>query len=394
MSPTTKVWRTDANTSAAPTLLFIHGYLDSANVWNDLVEALGDSVNVVRYDLPGFGNRYMQRVDLHQITLPMLAAEATSILAGIRAPAYVVGHSLGTQVAQLVAAEHPELVAGLILLTPVPLEGTHLPEEAVAPFRELAAHYDAQRNARAQLSPALTDRQLDRLAHIGTLGQPSTGARYADVWNEGLQATPEDAYPGPVLIIGGGADGFVTKQVLDAVASRFTDPTVRTIVNGGHWLHVEHPDNVASLILDFLDDTAADEGSSAQRTDGSYGPFGDRFTDDVVLDGAVFAKPIVGKPQVQATLAAAGSIYESLQFTAEAHNATTAYLQWTAHCCGGTDVQGISVVRRNAAGAVNAIALHHHSLEAVLEFSAALRDRLANVIAAEHFLPEAIQGSR
>jgi len=181
MSPTTKVWRTDANTSAAPTLLFIHGYLDSANVWNDLVEALGDSVNVVRYDLPGFGNRYMQRVDLHQITLPMLAAEATSILAGIRAPAYVVGHSLGTQVAQLVAAEHPELVAGLILLTPVPLEGTHLPEEAVAPFRELAAHYDAQRNARAQLSPALTDRQLDRLAHIGTLGQPSTGARYADV---------------------------------------------------------------------------------------------------------------------------------------------------------------------------------------------------------------------
>jgi pimeloyl-ACP methyl ester carboxylesterase len=48
MSPTTKVWRTDANTSASPTLLFIHGYLDSANVWNDLVEALGDSVNVIR----------------------------------------------------------------------------------------------------------------------------------------------------------------------------------------------------------------------------------------------------------------------------------------------------------------------------------------------------------
>ncbi|MGB8407823.1 MAG: alpha/beta hydrolase [Mycobacterium sp.] len=257
MSSMPDVWRTDAGSGQAPTLLFIHGYLDSATVWNDLVEALGDCVNIVRYDLPGFGARHMQSADLHQISLSTLAAEAALILAGVGTPAYVVGHSLGTQVAQLVAAEHPELVAGLILLTPVPLQGTHLPEDSLTPFRELAADYGAQREARAQLSPALTDRQLDRLSHIGTLSQPSVGARYADIWNDGLP-WPAGVHPyrGPVLLIGGGIDSFVTTQVVDAVAAEYPDARVRTIANGGHWLHVEHPDSVAVLTLDFLDDTA------------------------------------------------------------------------------------------------------------------------------------------
>jgi pimeloyl-ACP methyl ester carboxylesterase len=383
MSSTPEVWQSDARADSAPTLLLIHGYLDSATVWNDLVDALGDCVNVVRYDLPGFGTRHIQPVDLHEISLPTLAVEAASIAASIQTPVYLVGHSLGTQVAQLVAAEHPELVAGLILMTPVPLAGTHLPEESVAQFRALAAHYAQQRQARAQLSPALTDRQLDRLTHIGTLARPSIGARYADVWNDGFDsAASVEAYRGPVLIVGGGADGFVTQPIVDTVAGKFIGPQVRTVENGGHWLHVEHPGSVATVILDFLDDVTVDVDGLEPS-----GPFGDRFTDDIVLEGAVFAKRVVGKTQVQATLSAAGSIYGSLQFTTEAHNSTTTYLQWTARRLDSTEVRGISVVRRNASGAVTAISLHHQPLAAVLEFSTALRDRLANVVDPEHFMP-------
>ena len=89
----------------------------------------------MRYDLPGFGTRSGSVADACSTTLESLAAEAGEILAGIDGPVIVVGQSLGTQVAELVAAQHADRVRGLVLLTPVPLGGTQLPDEVVAPFR-------------------------------------------------------------------------------------------------------------------------------------------------------------------------------------------------------------------------------------------------------------------
>lgn len=76
----------------------------------------------------------------------------------------VAGQNLGTQVAELVASQRPDHVRGLVLLTPVPLAGTQLPDEVVAPFRACGGDRAAQRRARAELPPHLSDKQLDRLA--------------------------------------------------------------------------------------------------------------------------------------------------------------------------------------------------------------------------------------
>jgi esterase len=59
-----------------------------------------------------------------------------------------------------------------------------------------------------------------------------------------------------VLIIRGGADAFVTEQVVDAVSSRFADADVKVIGKGGHWVHFEYSGSVAAMILDFADATA------------------------------------------------------------------------------------------------------------------------------------------
>ena len=55
-----------------------------------------------------------------------------------------------------------------MLLTPVPLGGTQLPDEVVAQFRAIDGDSAAQRAARSELSPRLTDTQLDRLTAVGT----------------------------------------------------------------------------------------------------------------------------------------------------------------------------------------------------------------------------------
>ena len=251
------VTRTPADTAAAPTVLLIHGFLDDATVWDGLIDCLGGEVSVVRYDLPGFGTRIGSVEEARGTTLESLATEAGEILEEIDGPVIVVGQSLGSQVAELVAAEHRDQVPGLVLLTPVPLGGTHLPDEVVASFRALGGDRDAQRGARAQVSPHLNEEQLDRLADVGALVAADVVSHYVDVWNAGVSNAPvTSAFDGPVLIIRGGADAFVTEQVVNAVSPRFVDADLKVIERGGHWVHFEYPGAVAAMILDFADATA------------------------------------------------------------------------------------------------------------------------------------------
>jgi esterase len=249
-----RITRTPAETAGAPTVLLIHGFLDDASVWDGIVDSLAGEVAVVRYDLPGFGTRSESVAEACGTTLESLAAEAGDILAGIDGPVIVVGQSLGTQVAELVAAQHSDHVRGLVLLTPVPLGGTQLPDAVVAPFGALGGDRAAQRRLRAELSPHLSEEQLDLLTDVGAPVAADVTAHYVDLWNSGVHhAAATSAFGGPVLIIRGGADGFVTQQLVDAISTHFVEPDVNVIDDGGHWVHVEYPGSVATMILDFAD---------------------------------------------------------------------------------------------------------------------------------------------
>ena len=383
------VTHTPANEVNAPTLLFIHGFLDDATVWDGVVASLAGTVATVRYDLPGFGTRIGSVADPQTLSLESLATEAGDILYHLDAPVILVGQSLGAQVAELLAAERPDRVRALVLLTPAPLGGTHLPDEALAPFRALGGQIDAQRRLRAQLSPNLSDHQLGQLARIGGSVEREVTAHYVDLWNRGVTDAPAtSAFNGPVLIIRGAADGFVTEQLIDTVSARFVDARVKVIDRGGHWLHVAHPEAVASMIQEFTQALAGDTTATRWRrdfTDKSDTTFADGFADDIALEASVLAKPIRGKAPVAATLAAASSIYESLEFTAEITDNSTSYLQWRATAFGGVEIKGVTVLQRRVDGRVVAAAIHHRPLDAVLEFSATIRDRLAGVVPADHF---------
>jgi pimeloyl-ACP methyl ester carboxylesterase len=56
----------------------------------------------------------------------------------------IVGHSIGSQIAELVAAKRPDTV-GLVLIASVPLAGTHYPAEALEPFSQAAGSVEAMR---------------------------------------------------------------------------------------------------------------------------------------------------------------------------------------------------------------------------------------------------------
>jgi pimeloyl-ACP methyl ester carboxylesterase len=375
------------------TLLFIHGFLDDKTVWDDVIAALGNDVDAVTYELPGFGSRATSIADPSDLSLDSIAAEAGNIVTGIETPVIVVGQSMGTQVAELVASAHGHKVVGLVLLTPVPLGGTRLPAKQVLAFRTPADDVVAQRHARTQLSPRLDEDQLDRLVRAGARALPATVSRYVDLWNDGVDDAPSvSEYAGPVLVIRGGADGFVTQQLVDTITPRFGRAREVVIDGGGHWLHVEYPEEVASAIVEFSEEVTGKKRAAGWRqafADQSQTSFADEFADDIVLEASTLAKPVEGRQQVSTVMAAASSIYESLEFTAEAQSGSTTYLQWHATAFGGQHIKGVTILDRDASGKIIAAAIHHRSLEVVLRFSAEIRNRLAGVIGADHFLKEA-----
>jgi len=75
-----------------------------------------------------------------------------------------------------------------------------------------------------------------------------------------------------------------------------------------------------------------------------------------------------------------------LEFTAEATNGATTYLQWDAIAFEGVHVDGITIFTRDADGRIASAAIRHRPRDVVLRFSTTLRDRLAGVIPPGSFL--------
>src|SRR6478672_3201658 len=119
------------------------------------------------------------------------------------------------------------------------------------------------------------------------------------------------------------------------------------------------------------------DGWRRSFADQSQSEFAEQFADEIVLEATTLAKAVEGKRSVAAVLTAASSIYESLEFTAEAQSASTTYLQWRATAFGGMQIVGVTVLERDARSKIVAADIHHRPLGPVLLFSAEIRDRLA-----------------
>jgi pimeloyl-ACP methyl ester carboxylesterase len=103
-----------------PPVLLLHGQPGSAADFDDVVEALGPDVTTLAVDRPGWGATGGPARSL-AAQAELLAEE---LLARGGAPAVVVGYSLGGGVALHLALSHPELVAGLVLVSSIGGQGS------------------------------------------------------------------------------------------------------------------------------------------------------------------------------------------------------------------------------------------------------------------------------
>lgn len=384
----------DAGAHASrPTLVFVHGFLDGAAAWDDVVAELGErAADALCLDLRGMGARVAEP---GPYSLDGFAEDVAGQVRRLDRPVVLVGHSMGAQIAELAAGLLEERVRALVLLTPVPLAGTNLPDEAIRPFHGLGGNPEAQRGLRRQLAAHLSDAGLEKLGRLGDPVAAASVGVFADLWNRGhALGERESRFRGPTLIVRGEVDPFVTAEVVaHAVLPRFSNPAEATIAHAGHWPQVEQPKAVAGILGEFLLAAEATprantpaKGWTQAFAEKSSAAFAEAFAKEIVLEASVMTHPVVGIDQVKAVMGAASTIYEALAFTQQAADGPRTYLEWEAQAFGGEKLFGITILTRNEAGKIVRAAIHHRPLGVALKFSVELGQRLKGKVDASHFL--------
>ncbi len=395
VTPTRAALPTKIYGEGRPVALLVHGFLDAGQIWSAVADNLsGAGITTATIDLPGMGG---SDAEPDSISLDAYARDVASVVDSIGGELVIVAQSMGAQVAELVARLRPAAVKGLVLLTPVPLAGVGAPDEVVAPFRSSGGQADVQRQQRTALSHNLSDDRLDMLVKLGLLVRPDVVARLVDVWNGGHEAgRSKSDFPGPVLVIRGASDPFVTEDIASVVTDHFEHGVLETVAEAGHWAHVEQPVEIARLVASMVRGvclaggeahaSAADWRSAfAKKTQSA---FGQAFAADVVIEAVTLIKPVQGRENVQRVMEAASKIYSSLTFTDQTSAGNKQYIEWTAEAHEGVKFAGITILTRDDEGAVAHVAIHHRPMEAAIFFSRKMGQTLKPVLGPGYFLEE------
>jgi len=222
------------------TVVFVHGFTDTAALWNGVCLRLGAPTRAVN----------LRHVNAEPRRGAILEGYRDQVLADIDGPTVVVGHSMGSQIAELVAASRD--VVGLVLLAPIPLAGYPLTAEQALSFEQIARDRDVARVVAGRKALLVNDSEpvLRALVRATLATPPETAVQELEAWTTGHPlGDDKSTVDVPVLVIGS-EDGFTS---VDAVAPRFADVSTAHVAGAGHWPHVEQPDAVAEILTNYLE---------------------------------------------------------------------------------------------------------------------------------------------
>jgi pyruvate dehydrogenase E2 component (dihydrolipoamide acetyltransferase) len=233
------------------TVVLLHGFGGDLDNWLFNVTPLAAVADVVALDLPGHGQS--------DIALPGPSVEA---LAGFVAAfldqlgigrAHLVGHSLGAAVAAQLALDHPERVAGLVLIAPAGF-GPEINMEYIDGFVRASGKKDLK-GVLGQLfaDESLVTRSLvdgvlryKRLDGVGELLESLSAGVFPD-GRQAAQPGPRlDARSVPVTVVWGGDDRVIPAAHADAAPD---GATVVVLEKVGHMVQMERAGEVNELLL-------------------------------------------------------------------------------------------------------------------------------------------------
>lgn len=275
----------------SPTVVLVHGWPDSAAMWDPVARQLDDTFHVVTLDMPGVGRAPAPTGVPHPYRLDQLARALDTVIEGMTVdqPVHLVGHDwggvlgwrylmtpeLGDRLASFTTLSGPSLDhMGLLLRRSV--EDRRLARIAagqlIRSWYTLVLSVPVLRTALWRLGGASALRWVMRrgedmrgypgndLAHNAAATVPLYRSNIA----ARLCAPTVREIRVPVHVIVAERDRFVSPAVMRSLDRWVPDLEVSDI-DAGHWAPRSHPDTVASLITAWVRDVDRSRASGNER---------------------------------------------------------------------------------------------------------------------------------
>lgn len=244
---------------AGQPLLLLHGLSDSWHSFLPLMPHLPHRLRALTFTQRGHGQSSKPRSGYD---LENLVADALAFLDAMHVErAVVAGHSMGAAVATLIAARHPERVAGLALLG------------AFADFRSNAGVVELRQDVADLTDPI--DSEFARAFQISTIAR-MIDDEFIDLVVNDSQALPSFAWRGliaalmatdvsaalgrieaPTTLIWGDCDAFVPAADQDAMLQAIRRASLRVLPDTGHAVHWDRPSETAAIITSLMQEAAS-----------------------------------------------------------------------------------------------------------------------------------------
>jgi 3-oxoadipate enol-lactonase len=223
------------------TVVFLHAMGASSRMWRGTREALGGAYRVVAPDLPGHGD------STDRFTMAG-AVRAVGALLG-DGPTYLVGASLGANVALETALAEPDRVAGLLLAGAM----ARVPHATLAIERALIAVLPLAATSRLSTSVVAPPDPVDRAAFTADLRRAGKRTQ-ADALRElrDLDLVPRlPTITAPTLLCYGSTDRTNLPSAA-LLAEHLPHATLRLLPGAGHLWPLQQPGTCADLVRELV----------------------------------------------------------------------------------------------------------------------------------------------
>ncbi len=266
-------------------VVLLHGWMDAGETFQFLVDAMPERWSFVAPDWRGFGHSEREPGGYW---FPNYLADLDALLDlfSPAAPAILVGHSMGGNVAALYAGIRPERVRRLVNMEGLGLARTS-PDQAPARYRRWL---EGLRDTPAFSTYASNEQFVQFLTGRNVRLDPARARFIAQAWAEPrgngritIRSDPrhklvnpvlyrrEEAeacwrsVTAPVLLLVGAHSEFRGRLGEDAREERlrqlFANVRIATVADAGHMMHHERPEEVARIIEKFLEE----EGNEGEQ---------------------------------------------------------------------------------------------------------------------------------